>query len=264
MLVTQQDTNTWLEMRRSKIGASDAPVIMDMSPWKTAYQLWEEKMRLRPDQPENDAMRRGKRLEKKALKEFERMTGLLMIEQMVSIHPVRDWMMATLDGIDLDQKNIVEVKCPGAADHAVALDGEVPIKYLPQLQHQMEVTGLDKMYYFSFDGEQGKVLEVYRDDAYINRILEREERFWECMQTFEAPKLCSRDYVEKSDAAWLSTAGEWMRCQKEMEALKAKEDELRQWLIEKSERRNCMGGGVKLSRIIRKGNVDYKAVPELK
>src|SRR5271169_4709118 len=103
MLVSQQDIN-WLEMRRNKIGASDAPIIMEVSPWKTPYQLWEEKLKLRPDTVENGAMKRGKQLEKKALREFENITGLMMLGQMVSVHPVRDWMIATLDGIDFAQK----------------------------------------------------------------------------------------------------------------------------------------------------------------
>ncbi len=262
MLVSQQESN-WLEMRRNKIGASDAPIIMDVSPWKTPYQLWEEKLKLRPDQAENSAMRRGKQLEKAALREFESITGIMMIEQMVSVHPIRQWMMATLDGIDLDQKNIVEIKCAGREDHQMALDGEVPKKYVPQLQHQLEVTGLEKAYYFSFDGKQGKVLEIYRDDTYIKKLLEREERFWECMQTLQAPKLCARDYVEKCDEVWVSAAEEWIRCQEELEALKAKEEDLRKQFISMSESRNCVGGGIKLSRVIRKGNVDYSAIPEL-
>jgi predicted phage-related endonuclease len=42
----QQQTPEWLEFRKNKIGASDAPIIMETSPWKTPYQLWLEKLSL--------------------------------------------------------------------------------------------------------------------------------------------------------------------------------------------------------------------------
>ena len=35
-----QNTPEWLEFRRKKIGASDAPIILEVSTWKTPYQLW--------------------------------------------------------------------------------------------------------------------------------------------------------------------------------------------------------------------------------
>ncbi len=34
----------------------------------------------------------------------------------VVLHPAHDWMMASLDGIDLDGNSIVEIKCPGQTD----------------------------------------------------------------------------------------------------------------------------------------------------
>ena len=37
----QQNTPEWLEFRRLRIGASDAPVIMEVSPYTTPYTLWE-------------------------------------------------------------------------------------------------------------------------------------------------------------------------------------------------------------------------------
>ena len=39
-----QQTDEWLEMRRNKIGASDAPIIMEVSPYKKPNQLMEDKL----------------------------------------------------------------------------------------------------------------------------------------------------------------------------------------------------------------------------
>jgi len=38
---------------------------------------------------------------------------------------------------------------------------------------------------------------------------------------------------------------------------------LRNDLIEMAQGSNCRGGGIKLSKVVSKGTIDYKAIPEL-
>lgn len=83
-----------------------------------------------------------------------------------------DWMMASLDGIDIDGQAILEIKCPGPSDHELAKAGKIPEKYIPQLQHQLAVTGLKLAYYFSFDGTDGVIVEIERDEIFIAKIIE--------------------------------------------------------------------------------------------
>jgi hypothetical protein len=49
-----------------------------------------------------------------------------------------------------------------------------------------------------------------------------------------------------------------------MEILQQKEESLRGQLISLSQNQNSAGGGVRVSKLTRKGNVDYKKIPELK
>lgn len=262
MLALQQNTVEWIEMRRNKIGASDAPIIMEVSPWKTPYKLWEEKLGISHEITQSKCMERGLKLEESARQEFEKITGLIVIPQVVQ-HPTYEWMIASLDGIDFAQKNIVEIKCPGRKDHQCALDGEIPEKYKPQLQHQLEVTGLLKGYYFSFDGQSGKVIEVYRNEKYVVDLIKREQQFWACLQNLEAPNLIERDYLDKDDELWVAASNSWLNCHIALEELKAKEEELRETIICMSGKSNAKGAGIKLSRVLRKGNVDYKIIPQL-
>lgn len=258
----QQNTDEWLELRRSKIGASDACVVMGVSPWATPYSLWEEKVGLRPSRLPTKSMQRGNALEEKAREAFTKMTNIVVFDQVV-FHQDYHWMMASLDGIDLEGKNIVEIKCPGPDDHDMAFNGHVPDKYYPQLQHQMEVTGLDQAYYFSFDGENGIVLKVNRNQPYIDKMIDKELEFYRCMCELEAPKLSERDYVEKDDNLWRNAAQQWRDIQQELVSLQAREEEVRASLIHLSGNTNCKGCGIKISRNIRKGNIDYKSIPEL-
>lgn len=262
MSALTQNTPEWEQARKDKVGASDAPIIMEVSPYKTPYQLWQEKLSL-IEPRQNFAMARGHYLEPKALELVEQKTGLLL-RPMVKFHAELTWMMASLDAIDVEEKTIVEIKSPGKEDHNQAVSGQIPQKYFPQLQHQMEVCQVDHAFYFSFDGVDGVLLKIERDDKYIKNLISKEKEFWECIQELTAPALLDRDYQPKSDEQWLNAACEWIAIQKQMESLQQKEESLRGQLISLSQNQNSAGGGVRVSKLTRKGNVDYKKIPELK
>lgn len=253
----------WLEKRRQRIGASDAPVIMGVSPWKTPYQLWQEKLGLSTDKEPSTAMLRGLDLEEKALKAFEKLSGLDMIAQQERAHSTYTWMWATLDGIDISGKNAVEIKCPGQTDHQSAVDGHIPEKYIPQLQHQMAVADLERIFYFSFDGENGIVLEAFRDDAYIKELINAEQRFWDCVENLIAPEQTSRDYQLMHDSEWIALSGAWKDINAQLKDLQSREEDIRERLIAKCGDLNCHGNGIKITRVVRKGNVEYSKIPQL-
>jgi putative phage-type endonuclease len=182
----RQNTPEWKELRKTKIGASDAAPILGISPYKTAYRLWQEKLGLVQENFPNYAMQRGVQLEEEARLQLESITGLFFLP-VVRFHDSIEWMIASLDGIDAEGKFIAEIKCPNRKDHIMAQEGKIPDKYYPQLQHQLEVCQLDVNYYFSFDGKEGALVKVFRDDVFIQKMLQRENEFWECLQEFRAP-----------------------------------------------------------------------------
>ncbi len=257
-----QGSPEWLEMRRNYIGASDAPVVMEKSPWKTPYQLWQEKLNLVPVQEITASMQRGNDLEAKARAKFEEMTGLFVLPAVV-MHPVIKFMMASFDGMDVEKKNIVEIKCPGKEDHTQAEFGQMPEKYYAQLQHQLEVAQLDKAYYFSFDGENGVIIPVFRDDKYIKAMVAKESTFYDCIQSFTAPEMTRRDFQYKDDQEWASRATQLLSIRALRKNYEKLEQSLESQLVEMAEGKNCMGFGVRVAKIARKGNVDYSTIPAL-
>ena len=178
-------------------------------------------------------------------------------------HDEFPWMRASFDGITLDHEVIVEIKCPGMKDHQCALDGKVPEKYIPQLQHQLMVSGCKKLHYFSFDGEEGIILPVERDEEYQSHLLEEEILFWDNIQKDIAPDINEDDYVlmdsdEFRDAAYL-----WLEAQTKLEIAQNQEKRAREHLLSYTDDGNCRGFGVKCSRVFRKGPIDYSLIPEL-
>lgn len=258
----KQNTPEWLAMRKNKIGASDAPILMEVSPWKTPYQLWEEKLGLSKQKDQNFAMRRGHSLEPKALQAYNDYTGNFCAPEVV-FHQERKYMMSSLDGLSLDRSMVVEIKCPGKNDHDIAANGDIPEKYYPQLQHQLATIGLNELHYFSYSENGYHLIEVPRDEKYIENLYKIEEAFWNNLKTFESPALTDRDYKEKNDPVWEEHAKNWVSVNSQIKELKFKEKECRDLLINLSEDRNCCGAGIKLQKILRKGSVDYKSVPVL-
>jgi putative phage-type endonuclease len=171
-----QGSTEWLELRRSKITATDAAVILGLNPWKNKNQLYKEKITGEAPVILNERMKRGTELEPIA-------RDLFCIKTMKNMVPkvfVRDWAMASLDGINVENE-ILEIKCPGKKVNAMAINGIVPDYYYAQMQHQMYVCSSQLVYYFSFDGVDGIIIEISRNDDFIENMVEQEKKFYDSL-----------------------------------------------------------------------------------
>lgn len=151
----QQRSPEWLELRSTKIGGSEVASILDLNPYEDAYKTWQYKTgRIKPKK-ENAAMKRGADLEPEALEVVKREIKSSNIEQYFAIHPKHTFASASFDGVDLEKKFIVELKCPSSAANfkSVFTDG-IPIYYYPQVQWQLMIAnalwGIDKAYFCSY------------------------------------------------------------------------------------------------------------------
>jgi putative phage-type endonuclease len=176
-----QGSQEWLTWRNDGIGGSEAAALAGSSPYIDAYELWQRKLGKLPDIVPNEAMIRGHKLEPEARELFELENGLSMPAGCF-IHPEYDFVRASLDGISADENIILEIKCPGLTTHREALAGKIKPYYFTQMQHQMLVTGAELCYYFSYtdlpDIQSHILIEVPRDEEYIQRLLQREQDFW--------------------------------------------------------------------------------------
>jgi putative phage-type endonuclease len=196
----------WLAWRSKGIGASDATIILGLSPWFSREQLLRRKSeeirevsKKKPKkgprkEADNGAMARGRRLEPVARDLYIGMTGIES-KPVCVIHPDIPWMRASLDGLSTDGKTVLEVKCVNQYDHQAALEGSVPTKYVPQVQHQLFVTGTTDLHYWSYTDnprfspeDQVALVEVKPSPTFQARLLEAETLFWkELQQRIENP-----------------------------------------------------------------------------
>jgi len=264
MVALVQQSEQWLELRRSKIGSSDAPVIMGLSPWSTPYKLWNDKLGLCASKFQSLHMLEGLKAEDNARNLFFLETGILVKPEVV-FHSDNDFMMASLDGMSKDKKTILEIKKPNVLDHEKAALKIVPEKYYPQLQHQMACSNLDKTFYLSYRNDDDyHLFVVERDDMYIKKMIKEESIFYDNLISMIPPSLLDRDYDEKDNEIWKCTAEEYLCVSSQIKALQDKEKELRSILIHQCNNQSSTGWGVKVGKSLRRGAVDYSAIPELK
>lgn len=258
----------WFEKRRKSITSTDAAAILGISPWSTALKKWEEKQGFRELPEKNEAMTRGLVLEPIALKAYNDLIGSDCAPAVV-LHPYCEWIMSSLDGLSSDGLTMVEIKCPGHKDHMLAKSGVIPDYYQAQCQHHLMVTDLKSMHYFSFFQEEFLepdmvLINVERDETYQEKLMILYKKFYKNLIEFEAPEVQDGDYIKHEDAEWSNVLSHLRMAKEERVFAEEKEKIYKYKLIQLSEGRNSKGLGATVTKITKKGSVDYSKIPELK
>lgn len=197
----------WLSYRRRGIGGSDAAAILGISPWRTARDLYYDKLNVvKADMDENwVALEMGHLLEDLVARIFAKKTGLHIFQRKVMFqHPLYPWMLADLDYlVELpDGSNaILEIKTTNYnARENWWYNGEeiVPVYYESQGRHYMSVMNLDRVYFCCLYGnneDEVIIRHLDRDYAYESELIALEDAFWnEHVQKRQLP-----DYTESGD-----------------------------------------------------------------
>lgn len=253
----KQGTQAWLELRKQYVTATDAPIIMGLSPFKTPYKLWRQKMDLDPPDEETERMREGTRLEPLARKWIEKNLDLKCEPKIV----FKNFMMASLDGVT-DMGNIFEIKC-GPKSFEQAKQGIIADYYICQMQHQMVCADVQTCAYVAFDGKDGILIYVKRDQNFINEMIPKLKEFYECLLQYNPPTMTTKDYQMRSDPSWNHLAESYRNAYLDTKRAELLEESLKQELILSSGGQSSMGSGIKLSKIPRKGSIDYSVIPQL-
>lgn len=194
----------WLAERAKGIGASDAPIVLGISPYKTPYQLWSEKVGLiePPDYSDREWIEWGHRLEPIIAKAYAERSGRRIDpwpQFGIVRHKTFDWMACTPDAVQWGQPagfgtmepslGMLQVKAVGGY-FAAEWKETPPLHYQVQLQHELEVTdcawgtlaaliGGQKLLWFDFA----------RNDKFIAAMLEQEAEFWRRVEEEDPPEV---------------------------------------------------------------------------
>ena len=258
-----QGSAEWHTHRLTMRNASESASVLGISPWITPYQLWLLKTG-RKTQPTTAAMAHGTAMEPAARSAYELQTGNVMQPLVMQDGDYS----ASLDGITLQGDLIVEVKCPMRGRNSTlwreAEAGQVPGHYAAQVQHQMMVSGATVAHLWVFDGEQGLLRVLERDEAAMMAIREAWDAFQPFLERDTPPPLVDADTVQREDAVWAKAAQEYARAKQAAQVSDEALERAKQALIALAEHPREQGAGVSVTRYWKAGNVDYKKVVELK
>lgn len=185
----------WLAARKLGLGSSDAAPALGLSPWRSQYELWAEKVGILKERPDNDRFRVGRLAEplvmelwcedsEYALDEIERHVMCRSIE-----HP---FMLANPDGLTHDA--VIEIKTAHSMDEK-RWEAGVPDQYVIQGLHLMAVTGRRKCIFpvmFGWSLPRAFVLNLdgFEDEELAESMASMivvEAEFWRRVQDKDAP-----------------------------------------------------------------------------
>lgn len=259
----EQGTRDWFLWRRAGIGSSDVPSVMGISPYRTAFELWEEKTsKEEPVEVTSHIMEKGKRLEPIARAKFE-----LMMEK--SFEPAviemaeYPFMRASLDGRSEDKREIIEIKYVGKVSHSDAAIGKIPPHYMCQMQHQLLVSGADLCHYVSYDEKTINTVRVLPDYHYMHKMLEACIEFWAMVIKEIPPPLMDKDWKPLRAVGLIEKLTKWKMLKIRVTELEKEMAEIEKYVKGLVKEKRMEAEGIRFSRITKVGSVDYSIIPEL-
>lgn len=181
----------WLAWRRKGIGGSDVAAILGISPWRTARDLYNDKLGIASAQVDSAnwvALEMGHLLEDLVARIFSQKTGyhVFQVKKMFR-HPRHPCMLADVDYfVTLPDGNtaILEIKTTNYNARGHWRDGDtaiVPPYYESQGRHYMAVMDLDRVFFCCLYGnneDEVEIRELRRDLDYEQEMIFLEEAFW--------------------------------------------------------------------------------------
>tara|TARA_R110002153_G_scaffold34755_1_gene103656 strand:+ start:5555 stop:6424 length:870 start_codon:yes stop_codon:yes gene_type:complete len=251
-----RDDNGWTSVG---IGGGDTGAILGVSPFMTAFELWEfkTKRKKRPDLSGLYHIEKGNQLEPIARLAYEKLTGYV-------VSPIRcidGWRKAALDGYSPADNHIVEFKYVGAEVYQQALDGKIPPHYLSQCDHYYIVTGAATCDFVVVNpaGDIG-IVEVDRNEERLKLLLKAEDKFYKAIISDIPPEKGSDDIDNISDNEFPALMAKFEKFQLFEKHWKAEKEKIKDLLTKYAQdaERSVEGAGGKVTRYWQEGSVNTK------
>ena len=175
------DHDEWLRWRRTGVSGSDAAAIVGLDRYRSPFDVYADKIGLKPEQPDNEAMRQGRDLEGYVASRFCEQTGKKVRRRNAILqHPEHPFMLANIDRWVVGENAGLECKTTSVLNPTKFSRGEYPANYYVQCMHYMAVTGADRWYLAVLVLNKAfYVFTIERDEAEIQALIDAEKDFWE-------------------------------------------------------------------------------------
>lgn len=202
-----KDVDQWHELRGKGIGGSDAGIVMNVSQYRTPYELWEEKSgKAKREFITNEAIEKGNKLEPIMFNLFKTLYSSkyeVIDTKDISLSSKQfPFLRANLDGALINkqtgQKGVLEIKSSTIQNASMLKKwrkDDLPIVYYFQVLHYLYVTGFDFAIVYAIldipwsNQQETRVVELNKADleADIEYLIKTELWFWDKVKTNTPP-----------------------------------------------------------------------------
>lgn len=235
-----QDDAAWLAARQTFIGASESASIIGCGyANQSPTAVWNAKVGGAKDDSGSPIMFRvGKRKEPIIAELLAEEEGIATREPQARAYrsKIHRFLGASLDREAIDQEfGLCPVELKNVGVHArKEWDGDVPLKYNVQTQHQMLVTGAKVCYLVGLIADEELIVRrILRDNDFLAAFVVPLRQFWDCVESRTLPPIDASEATAralslaypKDTGATIVLPSEAMEWVEEMEAAKSKEKE---------------------------------------
>ena len=175
------DKEEWLRYRKQGIGGSDAGAICGLNPYRTAMQVYQDKVTDFTENIDNEAMRQGREFEEYVARRFMEASGKKVRRaNAMFCSEEYPFMLADVDRMVVGENAGLECKTASPYMADKWKDGKIPLSYEIQCHHYMSVCHADAWYIaVLIYGREFKYYKIERDEELIANLIRIEQNFWE-------------------------------------------------------------------------------------
>jgi len=175
------DKKEWLKYRKQGIGGSDAGAVCGLNPYRTAMQVYQDKLSDETEEFDNEAMRQGREFEDYVARRFTEATGKKVRRaNAMFYHENYPFMLADVDRMVVGENAGLECKTASPYVAEQWENGKIPLSYQIQCLHYMAVCNADAWYIaVLIYGREFKYYKMERDEEMIENLIRIEQNFWE-------------------------------------------------------------------------------------
>ena len=254
----EQNTPAWHEWRAGGLGASDVPVVMAASPYKTPLRLWMEKTGQLEAEPIPEFLQfKGGEVEEDAKLEIYEQTGVNFVP-VCATSEENDYFRASLDGYS--DGIVLEVKFSGAAYvEELVNGGSVRPDHYQQMQYQMFCAGSEKAKYYVQDPNGNSVITtVDRDEEVIIKLKEKALEFKEFCDKMIEPPATDMDIVEVVSTELSLKMNRLSAAKIALDASKEEFEHAKQEVTQAATAKRMSYKGLLVTKSSRPGSLNYK------
>jgi putative phage-type endonuclease len=271
-MASKQGTEAWLAERVGKVTGSRVGTILGLNPHQSPSDVMREMVReakgAEREFKGNAATKYGQEHEDYGRRYLEVNKGYKVDEAGFITHPEHKFLGASPDGL-VGFDGCIEIKTPYYAKNVYTLKDKP--YYEAQCRLVMEVTGTDWCDFVCWMSDDNAHVErLERDPKWIESVLPKLKAFHEdYLRIVADEELCKPFLDSENKVAFIANdsmlrlatlAAQLKKLDEASAPIRKEFDELKQKVG--TEHGSCTNGAVKISRIERKGSVDYKAVFE--